>query len=288
MSSKRIFEALNWASSFLKERGREANAAEWLLMYRLELSRSQLLINMREYLEEKDREWFEEAVKQHGAGVPVQHIMGEASFYGRLFEVNSDVLIPRPETEELIQGILDLRRQLFGDAFVSYCDVGTGSGAIAITLALEDPNAHVTAVDLSKDALEIAKKNAVKLGADIAFEEGDLLLPFAGQRTFDIVVSNPPYIPSSVVEELDMLVRDHEPRLALDGGEDGLTPYRRLAEQLPGVLKSRPFLIGFEIGEGQGEAVKAFLQGAFGKEVHVSIQNDINKHERMVFAWMNT
>lgn len=286
MSGRRLFEALNWASSFLQERGREARAAEYLLLHALNLTRAQLYAAMQDNLTPLQKDWFEKAVNAHANGRPIQYIIGSEEFYGRTFKVTEDVLIPRPETEELVLEVLKRRKTLFSDQAVSYCDIGTGSGAIAITLALEDPSSHVkvTAVDLSPKALDVARENAEQLGAKVQFEEGDLLHPIIGKERFDIVVSNPPYIPSTIVDQLDPLVRDHEPRLALDGGADGLNPYRKIAEQLPLVVNDH-FLTGFEIGEGQGADVSSFLKGAFQGEIETCIKNDINGRERFVFGW---
>jgi release factor glutamine methyltransferase len=284
MNGIRLFEALNWASSFLQEKRREPKAAEYLLLHVLEITRSQLFAAMREPLDATDQQWFEKAVKAHAEGMPIQYIIGSEEFYGRRFKVTPDVLIPRPETEELVLELLKIRQALFGEQSVSYCDIGTGSGAIAITLALEDKGSNVKAVDISPEALQVATQNADLLGANVQFQEGDLLQPFLGKERFDIIVSNPPYIPSTTVDGLDPLVKDHEPRLALDGGTDGLNPYRKIAEQLPSVVKDH-FLIGFEIGEGQGEDVSLFLQEAFNGDIKTSIKKDINGRERLVFGW---
>ncbi|HSU79913.1 MAG TPA: peptide chain release factor N(5)-glutamine methyltransferase [Candidatus Angelobacter sp.] len=284
MSEFRLFEALNWASSFLQEKGREPKAAEYLLLHVLGMSRSQLYASFREPLDTSCQQQFEKAVKEHAEGMPIQYIIGSEEFYGRPFKVTEDVLIPRPETEELVLELLKRRQALFGQELVSYCDIGTGSGAIAITLALEDRRSVVKAVDISPNALQVAKGNACDLGAHVQFEEGDLLSPFIGKERFDIIVSNPPYIPSVTVDQLDPLVKDHEPRLALDGGVDGLNPYRKMADLLPYVVKEQ-FLIGFEIGEGQGEAVSHFLKEAFHETIDTCIKNDMNGRERLVFGW---
>ncbi|WP_188497892.1 peptide chain release factor N(5)-glutamine methyltransferase [Pullulanibacillus pueri] len=280
----KIYEALRWASSFLQEHHRDENIGELLLCHRLQLSRASLFAEMRESLKAEDWDWLQKQIHAHVTGMPVQHIIGSEWFYGRKFKVNPSVLIPRPETEELVQAILQLKKEHFDKGAVSYCDIGTGSGAIATTLALEDPKSHVTAVDISPAALEMAKENAKSLGAEVTFVEGDLLSAFLGKATFDIVVSNPPYIPSREVDQLDTLVKDHEPRLALDGGADGLSPYRLICQQLPHVMGPKG-LVGFEIGSGQGAAVAELLESHLGdRNVKTMIKHDINKHERMVFA----
>ena len=282
--SKLVYEALNWASSFLKERGRDDNAAELLLRHFAGMSRTALFSSLREPLGENVWEQFEQAVHQHGEGVPVQYLTGFEEFYGRIFEVEPGVLIPRPETEELVEGTLRRLEELFGDgASLRLADIGTGSGAIAATLKLERPSLLVSAVDISPDALAVARKNASRLGAEIEFLKGDLLDPLTGlPERFDAIVSNPPYIPDADREGMSEVVTDHEPHLALFGGQDGLHFYRRLAAGLPQVIRDKA-LVAFEIGAGQGEAVASLLQDAF-PEATVEVVNDINGKDRMVFA----
>lgn len=282
--AKKIYEALNWASSFLKENGRDQNAGELLLKHYLRCSRSQLLASLHDDLGEDIWQTFEKAVHLHILGKPVQYIIGYEEFYGRTFNVNEAVLIPRPETEELVYHTLAKMKTLFPNRQdLRLVDVGTGSGAIAITMKSERPSLFVTATDIMDNALVVAKMNANQLGAEICFVKGDLLQPFleSGQK-FDIVLSNPPYIPESDIEVMSEVVTEHEPHTALFAGADGLVLYRRLCEELPGVLNN-PFLVGFEIGAGQGEAVAGLLQAAL-PEAMVTIEYDINGKDRMVFA----
>ncbi|WP_188688925.1 peptide chain release factor N(5)-glutamine methyltransferase [Pullulanibacillus camelliae] len=281
----KVFEALKWASSFLSEHKRDENAGELLLCHHLNWSRSKLLAEWRSPIATDDFLWLEQQVRRHVQGLPVQYIIGSEMFYGRCFTVTPAVLIPRPETEELVQGILKLKKQRFGKKqSVDYCDIGTGSGAIATTLALEDNESHVTAVDISEEALAVAEKNAQYYDAGVTFIQGDLLTPFVGTKRFDVIVSNPPYIPSRDVDTLADVVRDHEPRLALDGGEDGLALYRRLCSQLPKVIKEKA-IVGLEVGSGQGTAVAELIKEYLRhKQVQTQINTDINGHERMVFA----
>ncbi|UAT30558.1 peptide chain release factor N(5)-glutamine methyltransferase [Bacillus badius] len=281
--TQKIYEALRWASSFLQERQRDENAGELLLQHILKMKRSELLANVRESLTEQQQHAFVEMVSRHGEGVPIQHMIGEEQFYGRDFIVNEEVLIPRPETEELVWHALEGIHQHFAKKELTLADIGTGSGAIAVTMKLECPELAVYATDLSEKALHTAKQNSEALGADISFFQGDLLAPFIEKEIkLDVVLSNPPYIPLADREELSTVVIDHEPELALFGGEDGLDIYRRLCRQLPDVLHSKA-LVGFEIGAGQGEAVAALLQIAF-PQAAVSVKNDINGKDRMVFA----
>lgn len=282
--SVKIFEALNWASSFLKENKREEHAGELLLRHFSGLSRTSMLTMLREELDEQVWAIFQEAVKKHADGEPIQYIIGSEEFYSRRFEVNEHVLIPRPETEELVYGTLKRLEKLFPDGNpVELVDVGTGSGAISVTLKLEKPSLKVTAIDLSDDALRVARKNADVLGAQIEFIHGDLLQPLILQgKKVDAVISNPPYIPIADQEWMSDIVTEHEPHMALFAGEDGLDLYRRFMDELPLVVKEKA-LIGFEIGAGQGEAVAALLKNTF-PHANVEIVFDINGKDRMVFA----
>ncbi|MGE7761902.1 peptide chain release factor N(5)-glutamine methyltransferase [Peribacillus sp. NPDC097895] len=283
-SALKVFEALKWASSFLKENDRDSNAGEILLQHFLKQTRSQLLANMHEELSKADFGQFKAAVELHAHGTPVQYIIGSEEFYGRTFFVNEEVLIPRPETEELIYYTLRKLPTIFKEGqALSLADIGTGSGAIAITMKLEETNLLVTATDIAEPSIEVARKNAESLGADVRFMQGDMLLPFIKlSQKVDILLSNPPYIPNDDQKSMSVVVTDHEPHRALFAGIDGLDFYRRFMEQLPLIMKV-PGLIGFEVGTGQGQAVADLLKRTFpGAEV--SIENDINEKDRMVFA----
>jgi release factor glutamine methyltransferase len=280
----KIFEALNWASSFLKEHGREEFAGELLLRHYSGFERAAMLARMRDTLDENVWTAFRNAVTRHGDGEPIQYIIGSEEFYGRRFAVNEHVLIPRPETEELVQGTLERLGRMFPQAEkLELADIGTGSGAISVSLKLERPGLRVTATDLSSEALGVARENAARLGAEIEFIQGDLLGPLILQKKkVDAVISNPPYIPLADQAWMSDVVTGHEPHLALFAGEDGLDLYRQFMEELPLVLKERA-LVGFEIGAGQGEAVAALLKNSF-PHATVEIVFDINGKDRMVFA----
>jgi len=280
----KIFEALKWASSFLREHGREENIGEMLLCHYLDLSRAQLLAEMREELPPDVKEKFVSAMEKVVSGVPVQHIMGYEEFYGRKFLVNEEVLIPRPETEELVQGLLARMGRLYpATDVIKIVDVGTGSGAISVTLALESNRLDVMTVDIAKASIDVAQENAARLGAKVRFIEGDLLGPLIEEeKKVDVVVSNPPYIPEDDIETLSTVVKDHEPLRALVGGQDGLDFYRRFMKEIPLVLKERG-IVAFEVGVGQGEAVAQMLRDAF-PGAKVEVVNDINGKDRMVFA----
>lgn len=263
-----IREAFAEASSFLAEQGcnEPQRSAQLLLEHVLGLSGAAYYMALADAFPQALKEAWEAGVTRRAAGEPVQYIIGEQEFYGRAFEVTPDVLIPRPETELLVEAILKYGQELWPDGMVSAprpltaVDIGAGSGAISVTLAAEAPAWRVCAGDISPGALAVAARNASRHGAAVDFRLGDLLEPFAGMET-DILVSNPPYIPGGDIAGLQREVRDHEPRTALDGGGDGLDPYRRMMEQLV-LLPVPPRLVGFELGQGQAGQVAALLQAA--------------------------
>lgn len=280
----KVYEALNWASSFLKESNRDENAGELLLQHFMKMTRANFLANLREDLNPEVLDEFQKAVQAHAAGQPVQYIIGSEEFYGRPFQVNEDVLIPRPETEELVYNALQKINKLFGSVNgLEMADIGTGSGAIAVTMKLEKPELNVTATDIYGPTLELAEKNAEQNGAEIDFFQGDLLQPLISKgKKFDIILSNPPYIPEKDIEWMSDIVTEHEPHRALFAGKDGLDLYRRFMEELPAVIKDRA-IIGFEVGAGQSEAVSLLLKQAF-PQANVETVYDISGKDRMVFA----
>ncbi len=283
-SAMKVYEALNWASSFLRKSNRDENAGELLLQHFMKMSRASFLANLREELHPEVLAEFQRAVQAHAAGQPVQYIIGSEEFYGRTFQVNEDVLIPRPETEELVYNALQKINKLFGTATgLEMADIGTGSGAIAVTMKHEKPELTVTATDIYGPTLELAQKNAEQNGAEIEFFQGDLLQPLISKgKKFDIILSNPPYIPEKDIEWMSDIVTKHEPHRALFAGEEGLDLYKRFMAELPAVIKDRA-LIGFEVGAGQSAAVSALLQKAF-PQANIETVYDINGKDRMVFA----
>ena len=199
-----------------------------------------------------------DAVSKRLKHIPLAYIFGKTNFFGYDFIVDENVLIPRLDTEILIEKVIDEINSR--EEFVSVLDIGTGSGAIAITLSKET-GAKLTAVDVNLKALEIAKKNAELNNANIEFIHSDLFDNISDFK-FDIIVSNPPYIESSVIETLDDEVRLNEPILALDGGEDGLDFYRKIINQAPGYLKANGKLF-FEIGYNQGDSISNLMKEKF-------------------------
>ncbi|MDN7241797.1 peptide chain release factor N(5)-glutamine methyltransferase [Planococcus sp. N028] len=279
--NKFVYEALNGASSFLKDNGREEAVARILLQHELRLSHAGLLASMRDEINEETFNRFWENIKRHASGTPVQHLTGSEEFYGRTFLVNEHVLIPRPETEELVEETLRLVGQYLPDKNLKIADIGTGSGIIAITMKCEIPEAAVTATDISVEALQTAQENAKRLEANISFVQGDLTDPLKDEM-WDVVLSNPPYIAYAEAPDLSDSVRDFEPHLALFADNEGLALYEKLAQQLPNMLK-KPGIIGLEIGYAQGAAVEAMLKAAF-PDAKVYVKKDINSNDRMVFC----
>ncbi|KOO49725.1 peptide chain release factor N(5)-glutamine methyltransferase [Viridibacillus arvi] len=280
--TRQVYEALNRASSFLQENGREEGAARLLLQHALNTSYTGLMIIMRDEMTDAQWENYFDMIEEHKNGRPVQYITGSEEFYGRTFKVDESVLIPRPETEELIVEALKRIKKLFSStASIQIADIGTGSGAIAITMKKEVPQATVIATDISPAAIATAKNNAKQLDAEIIFREGDLTAPLV-QEQWDVVLSNPPYIAFDEAKEMSDIVLEHEPHSALFAEESGLVLYRKLAENLPPLMKT-PSFIGVEIGYKQGEAVAKFFKEKF-PQAKVEVVKDINQKDRMIFC----
>ena len=219
--------------------------------------------------------------------IPLQHILGEAWFRGLPFTVDEDVLIPRPDTETLVEAVL--REAKTFPAAPSLLDLCTGSGAVAVALAVEGDFASVTASDISHEAVNIARENAAKNGVEekILFAEGDLFRAKTksekslSRRSYDIICANPPYVPTAEIEELEPEVRDHDPLLALDGGADGLDFYRRLAKDAPAHLNEGGKIL-LEIGCGQGADVIRIFAEAGWREGRV--EQDLSGRDRVFSA----
>jgi release factor glutamine methyltransferase len=231
--------------------------AELLLTHTLKKSRAWLLTHAEEKLSGEQEANYTALVSLRRKGEPIQYITGETEFYGLPFRVTPEVLIPRPETEHLVEKVIELAAGFEKPRIV---DVGTGSGAIAVALAFKLPQASITAIDLSRSALAIALENAKRNEVDLRFLEGDLLAPVAGEY-FEIVVSNPPYVPSVDRATLSVEVREYEPALALFAGDDGLDVYRRLIPAAFVALTPGGF-VALEIGYGQSPAITELLARA--------------------------
>jgi len=230
--------------------------AQLLLLHALGIARTALFTDPDRLLSEEELAVYDAAIARRAAGEPVQYITGQQEFYGLMLKVSPAVLIPRPETELLVEAVLE---RLPADRETKIADVGTGSGAIAIALAYRLPKARVTAVDLSQAALAVARDNAAVHGVTgrVRLLSSDLLAAVAGE-VFDAVVSNPPYVPEADRDSLDRQVREFEPPLALFAGDSGLEVYKRLIPQAFAALKAGG-LLAMEIGYGQREALAELL-----------------------------
>jgi release factor glutamine methyltransferase len=259
-----VLDVIQRSSEFLGRRGVDSPRlqAELLLAHVLGLPRMRLYLDFERVVPPPQLEAVRELVRRRGEREPLQHLTGSTSFCGWEIAVNRDVLIPRPETELLAeQAVAFLRPRADPPAVL---DLGTGSGCLAIAIAGQCPAATVEAVDLSAPALATARANAARHGLDgrIRFHLGDAFAALPGAaKAFDLIVSNPPYIPAGELAGLQPEVRDHDPRLALDGGPDGLALYRRLAVEAPARLRPGGRLM-VEFGDGQEAALVPLLAGA--------------------------
>ena len=283
-----IAQILTWTQNYFRER-HIATArldAEVLLAHALGCERVRLYTHFDQPLTAPERQTFRAFVQRRVRHEPVAYIRGKREFYGRDFAVTPDVLIPRPETEHIIELALGhLKAQPQSPSALRILDVGTGSGILAITLAAELPDSHVTAIDISAAALHIARRNAAthKVDDRVSFIEGDLLAPCANLPPFDLIVSNPPYVEACA--QLPADVRDHEPALALFAGNDGLAIWRRLIPAVRAHLQASGGLFLGEIGSTQAPAVQQLLATA-GAWRHTAIHVDLQQLPRV--AWAQT
>ena len=253
--------------------------AEILLAHTLKLTRVKLYVEHDRPLSKDELAAFKALIQRRMTGEPTQYLVGSKEFYGRTFSVDPRVLIPRPETELLVEAVL---RDLPKDEPRRVLDVCTGSGCIAISIAAERPKASVWATDVSAEALELAAKNAeaLQVGPRVTFRQGDLFAAIPADMKFDVIVSNPPYIRRDELKSLQREVQK-EPTLALDGGPDGLDFYRRILETALSHLKSGG-LLAFEIGDEQGAAVSQLMARSGCRDVRV--EKDLAPHDRLVLG----
>ena len=272
----RVMELIRWTQSYLEQHGVSSPRldAELLLADVLGLERIDLYLAFDRPVGEGDRARFRELVRARATErAPVAYLLGRKEFWSKPFRVGREVLIPRPETETLVQAVLDREPERI-------VEVGIGSGAIAAALALERPSLEIVAVELSRPALAVARENLEALGVAerVTLICGDGVGALRGP--FDAVVSNPPYIPSAELEALPPEVQ-HEPRLALDGGADGLEFLGRLVREAPALL-GESGSVALEVGQGQAAKVEEWLRGAGARAVE--IRKDLAGAERVVIA----
>ncbi|WPB73876.1 peptide chain release factor N(5)-glutamine methyltransferase [Archangium violaceum] len=276
-----VRKILTWTTQHFEKRGVDAPrlTTEVLLAHALKTTRVRLYVDLDRPLEKTELATFRALIERRMAGEPTQYLTGVREFYNRPFKVDARVLIPRPETELLVEAAL---HQLPKDGPGLALDVCTGSGCIAISLAAERPQATVMATDLSADACALARENAQALGVAerVTVLQGNLYAPLPPDARFDVVVSNPPYIATAEIPTLSAEVR-REPHMALDGGPDGLVLIRKVIEGARRVLKPGG-LLAMEIGETQGDAVKALLQAAGYDDARV--EKDLERRDRLAFG----
>lgn len=267
------------ATRTLEAHGKEGYAIQAVFLRRKEWDKTQFLLNLDQLASNEDQAQVAADLDQLLADYPPQYLTGVEEFYGRLFQVTEDTLIPRPETEELVELCLafsDTKKAL------NVIDIGTGTGAIAISLKAQAPKWQVHASDLSFEALAVAKENAKRLRQTIVFHQGDTLEPVLDQQ-FDIIISNPPYIAKSEWEVMDASVRLFEPKMALFAPNDGLAIYEKLAQFAPHCLAPDGKLF-LEIGYLQKEAVLEMFQAAFPNK-KVEAKKDLFGNDRMIVVY---
>ncbi len=271
---------IRWAADDFRARGVDSARldAELLLAHALETTRVQLIVDSKRPLEPGELARFRALVKRRRAREPVAYLLGTREFYGRSFRVDRRVLVPRPDTEILVEAALDRTRHV--SMAMRAVDLCTGTGCVAITLARERPTSRVMATDLSDDALAVARDNALRLGAyNVSFRQGDLFEAVDAGCRFDLVAGNPPYVASLEIASLEPEIREHEPRLALDGGDDGLAIVRRIVASASDHLVPGGVL-ALEVGAGESASVAAlFASAGF---VRVEVRRDYGHIERVV------
>jgi release factor glutamine methyltransferase len=275
-----IRRVIAWATEDLRKRGGTSSRldVELLLGKVLGLARVQLVIDADRPLGKAELTSYRSLHQRRRAGEPVAYLLGVREFYGRPFRVDRRVLIPRPDTETLIEVALARTRHLSLSARV--LDLCTGSGCVAITLARERPTTRALGADLSEDALAVARENALRLGAvNAGFLRSDLFAALPARARFDLITANPPYIPEPEIAGLQPDIRDHEPRLALNGGADGLDLVRRIVAGAPPRL-TLGGVLAVEVGAGQAPAVAELFERA--GLLDVARGRDLGGHERVV------
>lgn len=270
-------EVLARASSFLEQNQLEGHMIEYVFLQRKHWNKTDYLLHMHEPITAEDQKQIDEDMAKLLTHYPPQYLIGNEVFLDYRLKVTPDTLIPRPETEELVEKCLKLTQKQANQA-LKVVDVGTGTGAIAISLKDKRPTWQVSAVDLSSAALEVAQENAQQIGVSLEFILSDCLDEVVGP--IDVLISNPPYISKDEYELMDVSVREFEPKMALFAENNGLAIYEKLAKQAQSKL-AKDGKIFLEIGFMQGSAVKELFRAAFPKK-QVSIHQDLFGNDRMI------
>ncbi len=276
-----IGRLLQWTTDFLREKGADNPRldAEVLLAHACDCPRIQLYTTFDDEPSEQTRTSYRELVKRRAAGTPVAYLVGHREFFSLTFEVTPDVLIPRPETEQLVVRAIDLAKEA---RVASIADVGTGSGILAVCCAKHLPLASVTAIDISATALAVATRNAERhsVAERITFVESNLFENLPNQQQFDLILSNPPYVSTEEMAELDPEVRDFEPHLALDGGVQGMEIVERLLKQSVDRLRPDGWLL-IEVSPMNAKRVEQLVDEMTGLNRQATL-NDLAGHARVI------
>ncbi len=287
MTQWTIQKLLAWITEYLTKNQVDAPrlSAEMLLSHVLSMKRIELYAQFDRAVEKESLDRLHDLVKRASQHEPVAYLIGRAEFYSLEMEVTRDCLIPRPETELLVQRAIELLRKRDGSQHV--CDLCTGCGCIAIAVAKNCPTAHVVATDISDQALAVAARNVEKhgLGERIELLCGDLfdpIVPHLDATSWDLIVCNPPYVSTAEYEALDRNVKDYEPKTALLAGEDGLDIYRRIVEKIDRFLKPDGALL-LEIGYAQGPAIRDLLEQT-DLFSDIKVEKDHQNNDRVVTA----
>lgn len=281
-----VLEVIQRSTEFLNKKGVDSPRlqTELLLAYLLKLPRMQLYLNFERQLSQTEIDNFRELIKRRSQREPLQHIVGSTSFCGLEIAVNRHVLIPRPETELLAEhGWKFLNSLNSQPSSVSVLDLGTGSGCLAIAMAVHSPGAKIFATDISTEALEVAKQNVARYNAldRIQLLHGDAFAAFNSAIAFDLIISNPPYIRTSEIPSLQIEVREYDPHQALDGGPDGLAFYRRMASEAAAFLKPGGKIM-LEFGDGQAQVIREIFDSQ--KWIVEGIVEDYTQRPRILIA----
>lgn len=244
----------------------------------LNLSKPELLLNKNKELTKKNYKEYKRIIKKLNKGLPIQYITKKANFYGKEYYVNKNTLIPRPETEILVHKTNQLIEKHMNNKNINILEIGTGSGIIAITLKKLNKNYNITATDISKKAIKVAKKNAKTHNTTITFKKTDLYKGI--NKTYDIIISNPPYIEENS-QNIEKIVKDNEPKQALFGGKDGLDYYRRILKDITKII-NKNHIIALEIGENQGQKIKKIIKKYLPKD-KIIIKKDYNNYDRYIY-----
>ncbi len=257
-----------------------SDQAKLLLATYLNWNPLELYLHLDDVVDQEICQKYQESIEAIANQKPLQYVIGTVNFYGLEFQIDESVLIPRCETEELVEKTLNYMKEYFPQP-VDVIDLGTGSGVIGLTIKKHRPDCNVTLLDISEDALEVAKKNSAKLGLYALLEQKDMLEENTGK--YDVIISNPPYI--AFDEEIEPIVKENEPSLALYGGEDGLDFYRKILKEVPTHTKES-YLLAFEIGAGQKEELLSLVRELLPNDQAI-VEKDLQGRNRFLFVFHN-